>query len=65
MKGDFEQKSYFGSLNDESIKLTQKIMDFTELCIKNYRNRFNGKVQFGLSSPAYVNTGKSVGATAE
>lgn len=65
MKSDFEQKSYFGSLDDESIKLTQDIMDFTELCIKDYRNRLNGKVKFGLSSPAYVNTGKSVGATAD
>lgn len=55
----------FGSNNDYAIFLTSKIIDSVAECLKTFKNRFNGRVKFGLSSPAYVNSGKRVGATGD
>ena len=55
----------FGSGSDEAIDLTVRIMDETQKRISSYRNRFGGRVKFGLSSQGYVTSGKKTGATAD
>lgn len=55
----------FGSNSQESIEMTDKIMGYVEACLVDYRNPFGGKVKFGLSSPAYINNGKMIQATAD
>lgn len=66
LKNDFSQKRYgYGTNCLEAIELTNSIMDYTSECLSDYRNRFGGKVKFGLSSPAYVNGGCRVLATAD
>lgn len=58
-----ENKSGFGVDCDESIKLTNEIIFETEKHFKDYRNKFGGKVKFGLSSPSYIDISHNVGAT--
>lgn len=55
----------FGSDSDIAVCYTKKIMDVTSKYLDSYRNRYDGKVKFGLSSPAYVNSGRNVPATAD
>lgn len=66
LKDDFGQKKDgYGTNCAEAIELTNDIMNFTSECLSDYRNRFGGKVKFGLSSPAYVNGGCRALATAD
>lgn len=53
----------FGTDNGEAISTTNRIISKTEEIFKNYRNKFGGKIKFGLSSPDYISSGKFCGAT--
>ncbi|MCI9593173.1 MAG: hypothetical protein HFG51_03345 [Lachnospiraceae bacterium] len=53
----------FGTDSLEAIDLTNQIIKTTEIELKNYRNRFGGKIKFGLSSPAYITVSKNIGPT--
>ncbi|OUP22368.1 hypothetical protein B5F29_01100 [Lachnoclostridium sp. An196] len=53
----------FGTDTKESIYYTNKIIEQIYSITNNYRNRFGGKIKFGLSSPAYIMSGKNVAAT--
>lgn len=66
LKDDFNQKNDgYGTNNSRAIELTNKITEYTSKVLSSYRNRFGGKVKFGLSSPAYVNGGQRAPATAD
>lgn len=58
-----ENENGYGTESDEAISLTNKIIAKTETFFKNYRNKFGGKVKFGLSSPGYLMIGQNCGAT--
>ena len=58
-----ENENGYGTESDEAISLTNKIIAKTETFFKDYRNKFGGKVKFGLSSPGYLMTGQNCGAT--
>lgn len=58
-----ENANGYGTESDESISLTNKIIAKTETFFKDYRNKFGGKVKFGLSSPGYLMIGQNCGAT--
>lgn len=53
----------FGTDCEEAIELTNSIIKFTEGLLKDYHNKYGGHVKFGLSSPAYIEGSKFVGAT--
>ncbi len=56
-------KSYFGHDDEAVINLTNSIIDFVVENLKNYRNKYGGKVKFGLSSPGYISSAKLTGIT--
>lgn len=58
-----ENLNGFGTDNFDAITITNYIIKETENNFKQYRNRFGGKVKFGLSSPGYIDIGKTCGAT--
>lgn len=58
-----ENANGYGTESDEAISLTNKIIAKTETFFKDYRNKFGGKVKFGLSSPGYLMIGQNCGAT--
>lgn len=53
----------FATDSPDAIELTNQIIRRTEMEFQNYRNRYGGKIKFGLSSPAYITVSKDVGAT--
>ena len=58
-----KHKKYFGHDDDRNIKLTNDILSFANEHIVNYRNKLGGKCKYGLSSPSYIDLGKSTPAT--
>lgn len=58
-----ENEQGYGTDSSNAIALTNQIIRRTEEELKDYRNRFGGKVKFGLSSSAYITFSKDVGAT--
>ena len=66
MKEDFSLcRNGFGSNCNEAVRLTNEIIEYVASVLSAYRNRFGGRVKFGLSSPAYVNAGRKTPATAD
>lgn len=55
-------KSY-GTASEEALYVTQLLTNYVRGECSSYRNRFGGKVKWGLSSPNYVECGKKTGAT--
>lgn len=53
----------FGTDYNEPIELTNMLIRETEINFMNYRNKFGGKIKFGLSSPSYISSAINVGAT--
>lgn len=53
----------FGTESLDAIDITNRIIKETENNLKDYRNKFGGKVKFGLSSPSYITASYNVGAT--
>ena len=56
-------KKFFGHDNDNNIRLTNDILYFLNYHILSYRNKLGGKCKYGLSSPSYIDLGKSTPAT--
>ena len=50
----------FGIDNEEIVTITNEIIQFLEDCLKDYTNKFGGKIKFGLSSSEYINAGEEV-----
>ena len=55
----------FGTESPAAIELCNSVISETSSLIENYKNKFGGKVKFGLSSPGYISSGKNSGATAD
>ena len=55
----------FGTDSDFAAEITNHINSKTAEFLKNYRNKFGGRVKFGLSSPSYIHFGNKTGATAD
>lgn len=53
----------FGTEDSKAIELTNRILKETESFFIDYRNKYGGKVKFGLSSPSYIGLSHEVGAT--
>ena len=53
----------FGTDSEEAIELTNELVVFVSQELENYRNKFGGKVKFGLSSPNYMTKGMQANAT--
>ena len=63
LKSELSRNKYYGRNLDDSLQMTNLLTDYVrKLCI-NYRNKFGGKVKWGLSSPNYVECGKITGPT--
>lgn len=58
-----KRNKYFAKDDDNIVKLVKEILDFTNLNLKNYCNKFGGKIKWGLSSPGYIDIGKITEAT--
>ena len=50
----------FGVDNEEILYLSNEIIQFLEDCLKEYNNKFGGKIKFGLSSSEYINAGSEI-----
>ena len=57
------QNQYYGSDDSQTIDLVKQITDFTFEKCKDYRNKFGGKVKWGLSSSNYAEIGRITKAT--
>ena len=53
----------FGMDNEEILSISNDIISFLEDCLKDYTNKFGGKVKFGLSAPSYITAGSEVTAS--
>lgn len=58
-----ENANGFGTDNTFAIELTNLIIQRAEMQLKAYRNKYGGKIKFGLSSPYYIDGSADVGAT--
>ncbi len=61
MAADMEDS--YGHDREECVNLTNRLLSVTENAVSGFRNRYGGKVKFGLSSPDYINQGVQTGAT--
>lgn len=60
---DSRIKHYFCKDQEEVILLVNELLEITKERLSLVRNRFGGKIKFGLSSPAYMVAGERTGAT--
>ena len=54
---------HFGCDDDEIISLSNEIISYLDDCFKDYRNKFGGKIKFGLSAPSYISAGSEISAS--
>ena len=54
---------HFGMINNERINLANEITNYLDDCFKDYANRFDGKVKFGLSSSDFMGAGAETSAS--
>lgn len=63
MRSILGECKYFGRDDEEALKLTNEITEYTAGLLRDYRNPFGGRAKFGLSSPNYVEDGRYTPAT--
>lgn len=56
-------KEKYGTDSEKVINLTNEIYEFTGDVLKDYTNKFGGKVKIGLSSPSYIDCAKDSNAS--
>ena len=56
-------KPQFGMDDEEIVSLTNEIINYLEDCLKDYTNKFGGKIKFGLSAPSYISAGEEISAS--
>ena len=56
-------EKHFGCDDKDALSITLAITEFVDDHISAYRNSYGGTMKWGLSAPAYVEQGVSVGAT--
>ena len=75
-KNNFKKDKYQGAFNDlknmaprfgmddeEILSLSNEIIHFLEDCLKDYTNKFGGKIKFGLSAPSYISASGDISAS--
>lgn len=50
----------FGNDDEEILSLSNEIIQFLEDCLKDYTNKFGGKIKFGLCSPNCISEGEKI-----
>lgn len=63
LQRDMQGQEYFGRDDEEAIWITKRISDKVYNICKGWKNSFGGTLKWGLSAPAYVESGKSTEAT--
>ena len=58
-----EVKPSFGMDDEEIINISNTITQFLEDCLKEYTNKFGGKIKFGLSAQFYISAGEEISAS--
>ena len=53
----------FGMDDEEILSLSNEIICFLEDCLKDYANKFGGKIKFGLSAPSYISASVEMSAS--
>jgi len=53
----------FGDDEEDTIEITNKLINQVSGILQNYKNHLGGKYKFGLSSPTFLESGKQVGAS--
>ncbi len=56
---------YYGTDNDLVVNTVREIIDCTEAECNKFKNKFGGKVKFGLSASNYVEAAEGTGATVD
>lgn len=59
----FADNKAYGTENSGAIQLTNEIIKYAEKCVFDYKNKYGGRVKFGLSSPSYLTLGKETWTT--
>ena len=54
---------HFGIDDEEILYISNEILGFIGDCLKDYKNKFGGKIKFGLSSPYNVSAGEELSAS--
>ena len=54
---------HFGCDDEYIINLSNEIIDCLEDSFKDYRNKFGGRIKFGLSAPSYISAGQEISAS--
>lgn len=57
------QMHWFGKDEEPVITLTRRILQQVDERLESYRNRFGGRLKWGMSSPNYIEYAKNTGAT--
>ena len=55
--------NHFGCDGEDIINLSNEIISHLENCFKDYRNKFGGRIKFGLSAPSYISAGQEISAS--
>lgn len=63
MRKELANRKNFGKDEESVIKLTKEVVDTVASKMQKYKNPFNGRVKFGLSSSNYVEASEKTSAT--
>lgn len=63
VRGLLSEHKYYGRDDEETISLTNDINGFVAGLLEDYRNPLGGRLKFGLSSPNYIESGRTTPAT--
>jgi len=56
-------KPCFGMDDEEIIGITNDVICLLEDCLKDYTNKFGGRIRFGLSNSSYIDSGDEISAS--
>ena len=54
---------HFGKEDEDILWLSNEIINCLDDCFKDYRNKFGGRIKFGLSAPSYISAGQEISAS--
>ena len=54
---------HFGKEDEDILWLSNGIINCLDDCFKDYRNKFGGRIKFGLSAPSYISAGQEISAS--
>lgn len=53
----------FGMDDEKILSIVEEIVSFLEDCLKDYSNKFEGKIKFGLSGSSYIDAAEDISAS--